>query len=138
MAPGPTSGEAEHVFRGSTLRETTSIYHIYIHVYTWPAAQVTQAHRAVAHTQTAPAGSSRSPLWLSSVDVHNRREYIRLCICTRRMLPAARLTHSVCSAADPGCQCPQLMAAGHMSPRGCSPAPAAGTDHLTHTHTCTH
>lgn len=121
------------MFPGSTDRETTSIYHTYIHVYSWPAAQVTQAHRAVAHTQTAPAGSSRSPLWLSSVDGHNRREYICLCTCTRCMLPAARLTRSVCSAADPGCQCPQLVAAGHMSPRGCSPAPAAGTDHLTHT-----
>jgi len=36
-----------------------------------------------------------------------------------------------------GFQSPQLLAPGLVRPRGCSPAPVAGTDPTTHTHTCT-
>lgn len=46
--------------------------------------------------------------------------------------PTAGLTHSVKSLVSPGSQSLQLLENGHMSPWGCSPAPASGTGHFPH------
>lgn len=56
------------MFSWSTHTEKAHLYSTNIYMYTWPTAQITQT--AVAQTQTAPAASFCSPLWLRMMEVH--------------------------------------------------------------------
>jgi len=145
LPPCPTCSEAEHVFPVATHRAQLYIYvhrcmHVYLYAYIPSWSHGSQTHNS---TQSTPknTNSTKSLILLSSLVEQDGgslvRIYTHICIYryiqvfTMRIPPTAGLRQPVCPVAAPG---PLLMAPGHMRPKDESPTPAAGTDHLSHTH----
>lgn len=143
--------EAEDVLPAGTCTQSTHLHHIYtyIHtqVYTYLHIYVYihgQPHGSQTDTQSTcmNTDSTKGLILLPSLAKWDRSRleniytHIYKCVCTVWIPLAAGLRRSA-----PWSQLPQLLAPGHMKPRGCNPTAIAGADRhacaraRAHTHT---